>query len=152
MTALITTHDSHPEAESALVDRGLGQANAAAAPLHEVQPLACFARTEAGQVIGGAIGRWWGHCCEVQQLWVEPAHRKQGIGTELLQAFEARGRQHGCSIFYLETFNFQAPRLYQSLGYTVVYEHKVYPHAIVKYVMVKHVPGRQKDGFSPDPR
>jgi ribosomal protein S18 acetylase RimI-like enzyme len=139
----VSVHDSYPPEESALVDRGLGEANDVAAPLHEVKPLSCFARAESGQVIGGAVGRWWGPCCELQQLWVLPSHRRSGIGTQLVQAFEARGREHGCSSFYLETFNFQAPALYQSLGYTVAYEHNVYPHGIVKYVMVKQVPGNQ---------
>jgi ribosomal protein S18 acetylase RimI-like enzyme len=142
-TVSISTHDSYPSKESALVDRGLGEANDAAAPLHEVQPLSCFARTEDGQLVGGAVGRWWGQCCELQQLWVEPTHRRQGIGTKLIQAFEARAKQHGCSVFYLETFNFQAPQLYESLGYTVAYAHKIYPHAIVKYIMVKHGPSNQ---------
>ena len=68
---------------------------------------------------------------------------RQRIGTQLIRAFEARAAEHGCSSFYLETYNFQAPRLYQSLGYTVAYEHNVYPHGIVKYIMVKHVPGSQ---------
>ena len=84
------------------------------------------------------MGRWWGQCCELQQLWVEPSYRRRGIGTQLIQAFEARAREHGCSTFYLETFSFQTPRLYELLGYTVAYEHKVYPHGIVKYIMVKH--------------
>jgi hypothetical protein len=52
-------------------------------------------------------------------------------------AFEAHARTHGCSHFYLETFSFQTPGLYRSLGYTVAFEHAVYPHAIVKFVMVK---------------
>jgi ribosomal protein S18 acetylase RimI-like enzyme len=139
----VSVHDSYPPEESALVDRGLGEANDAAAPLHEVRPLSCFARAESGQVIGGAVGRWWGPCCELQQLWVLPSHRSSGIGTQLIRAFEARAAEYGCSSFYLETFNFQAPALYQSLGYNVAYEHNVYPHGIVKYVMVKHVPSGQ---------
>lgn len=136
----VSVHDSHPPEESALVDRGLGEANDTAAPLHEEEPLSCFARAESGQVIGGAVGRWWGPCCELQQLWVVPARRGLGIGTQLVKAFETRAQEHGCSSFYLETFNFQAPALYESLGYTVAYELKVYPHGIVKYVMVKQVP------------
>jgi GNAT superfamily N-acetyltransferase len=138
MTFTIRSHDSLPPAETEQVDRGLGEANEAAAPLHEVQPLSCFAHAESGEVIGGAVGRRWGRCCELQQLWVEPALRRQGIGARLVETFEARARGHGCSIFYLETFNFQAPGLYRSLGYAVAYEHAVYPHGIVKYVMVKH--------------
>ena len=139
----VSAHDSYPPQETALVDDGLGEANNAAAPLHEVQPLSCFARTEAGRVVGGAVGRWWGQCCELQQLWVEASYRRRGIGTQLIQAFEARAREHGCSIFYLETFSFQTPHLYELLGYTVAYEHKVYPHGIVKYVMVKYAQSNQ---------
>jgi len=55
-----------------------------------------------------------------------------------VHAFEARARAHACSSFYLETFSFQVPALYRSLGYTVAYEHAPYPHGIVKFVMVKH--------------
>jgi GNAT superfamily N-acetyltransferase len=133
----ISTHDEWPADETALVDRGLGDANDAAAPLHEVQPLACFARTESGTVVGGAVGRRWGTCCELRQLWVEPAHRRRGLGTRLIGAFEDHARGHGCSTFYLETFSFQAPRLYRALGYAVAFQLDVYPHGFVKYVMVK---------------
>lgn len=133
----ITTHDDLPRHEAELVDRGLGEANDAAAPLDEVRPVSAFARTTAGDVVGGAVGRRWGACCELQQLWVDPAHRGKGVGSRLVRAFEAHARGHGCSRFYLETFSFQSPGLYRALGYTVAFEHAVYPHGIVKFVMVK---------------
>lgn len=133
----ISTHDSLPADECRLVDSGLGESNDTAAPLHEVQPLSCFARDGAGRVVGGAVGRWWGACCELQQLWVEPALRGQGIGSALVEAFEARAREHGCRSFYLETFSFQAPALYRSLGYAVAHELKAFPHGIAKCLMVK---------------
>lgn len=135
----ISVHDACPQAEAALVDQGLGDANDAAAPLHEVKPLSCFARDAEGQVIGGAVGRWWGRCCELQQLWVRPEYRRQGLGAQLVRAFEERGRAHGCTAFYLETFNFQAPQLYESLGYRIAHAHDVYPHGIVKFLMVKQL-------------
>jgi ribosomal protein S18 acetylase RimI-like enzyme len=134
-----TVHDDLPREESSIVDEGLGSANDRAAPLHEVQPLSCFARLASGQVVGGAIGRTWGPCCELQQLWVQPALRHAGIGARLVKAFEARAQARGCHTFYLETFNFQAPQFYSSLGYEVRYEHAVYPHGIVKYTMVREV-------------
>jgi GNAT superfamily N-acetyltransferase len=136
----ISLHDSLPE-EAALVDHGLGEANEAAAPLHEVEPLSCFARDASGRVVGGAVGRRWGGCCSSQQLWVEPASRRQGIAAALVRAFEAHAQTHGCTSFYLETFSFQAPRLYESLGYRVAHAHRPYPHGIVKYLMVKDLPG-----------
>lgn len=135
----IKAHDDHPEAESAIVDAGIGQSNDAAAPLHEVRPLSCFAYGNAGIVIGGAVGRRWGNCCELQQLWVEPRYRHQGIATKLMTAFELRAQSHGCESFYLETFNFQAPEFYRALGYQVAHENKVFPHGFVKYIMVKQL-------------
>lgn len=137
MTFTITRHDHLPPEETALVDTGLGDANDAAAPLHEVRPLSCFARDEAGEVVGGAVGRRWGRCCELLQLWVRPELRRQGLGARLVREFEAQGLLHGCTHFYLETFSFQAPSLYRSLGYEVTHEHAVYPHGIVKLLMVR---------------
>lgn len=133
----ITTHDDLPAEESRRVDEGLGMANDLAAPLHEVRPLSCFARPASGEVVGGAVGRTWGGCCELQQLWVDPGHRRKGIATSLVHAFEAHAQTRGCRTFYLETFTFQAPELYRSLGYEVSHEHAVYPHGIVKYLMVR---------------
>ena len=76
---------------------------------------------------------------EIQDLFVLADYRRQGIGAMLIRAFEARAQTYGCTVFYLETFNFQAPGLYRSLGYEVAYEHAVYPHGIVKYIMVKNL-------------
>jgi GNAT superfamily N-acetyltransferase len=137
MTALVYTvyDDPVPADAAALVDQGLGDANLAAAPLHEVQALACFARADDASVIGGAIGRTWGECCELQQLWVAPEQRRRGIGAELVRRFEARAAERGCGLFYLETFSFQAPALYRALGYEVVHQNASFPHGIVKFTM-----------------
>lgn len=119
------------------VDQGLGDANDAAAPLHEVRALGCFVHDDAGAVIGGAIGRTWGDCCELQQLWVHEDQRRRGLGAELIRRFEARALERGCSHFYLETFSFQAPALYRALGYEAALTQDRFPHGIVKYTMLK---------------
>jgi GNAT superfamily N-acetyltransferase len=126
-----------PDADAArVVDSGLGDANDAAAPLHEVQPIACFLRDADGVVVGGAVGRRWGVCAELQQLWVRPDLRRQGLGARLVRAFEARAAQHGCTLVYLETFSFQAPRLYASLGYQLRHSLEGFGHGIAKHLMV----------------
>jgi ribosomal protein S18 acetylase RimI-like enzyme len=134
-----TVHDDLPSVETKIVDQGIGEANDLAAPLYEVQPLSCFARSSSGEIIGGAVGRTWGACCELQQLWVHAEWRRRGVGTRLIRDFEAHAQTRGCTAFYLETFNFQAPQLYRSLGYEIAHEHAVYPHGIVKYLMVRSV-------------
>ncbi len=131
--------DTLPANDARVVDDGLGDANLAAAPLHEVRALGCFAHDDAGRVIGGAVGRSWGECCELQQLWVQPERRGGGLGTALVRAFEARAVARGCRLFYLETFSFQAPEFYQRLGYETVHAGTQFPHGIVKHLMQRRV-------------
>jgi len=102
-----------------------------------VQYSTCVARAEDGRVVGGAVGRTWGACAELQQLWVSPDHRRRGLGTGLVRGFESRARERGCTTFYLETYSFQAPGLYRALGYAPVVELRGMPQDIVKYVMVR---------------
>lgn len=136
---LISVHDEPPADDARVVDGGLGEHNDAAAPLHQVRPLGCFAREPGLGVIGGALGRTWGECCELQQLWVQPAHRRRGLGRQLMLAFEQRARERGCRSFYLETWSFQAPWLYRPLGYEVRLELQGFGPGLVKYTMVKTV-------------
>ena len=130
-----TWHDDWPAAEARLVDTGLEQANQAAAPLHEVQPMSCFARAADGRILGGALGRRWATCCELQQLWVSPSARHHGLGTRLVHEFEAMALQAACTRCYLETFSFQAPAFYRALGYAVTHRNDAFPHGIVKLLM-----------------
>lgn len=134
--AAITSHDDWPADAAEVVDEGLGIANEAAAPLHEVRRLACIARAD-GRVAGGALGRRWGRCAELQQLWVAPAWRGHGLGARLVDRFEALARERGCDSFFLESFGFQAPGFYETLGYRTEHVLDVYPHGIARRLMVK---------------
>lgn len=141
-----SVHDDELPADAAQqVDAGLGASNAAAAPMHEVRALACFARDASGAVAGGAVGRTWGACCELQQLWVAPDRRGQGIATRLVRGFEQRAEARGCHTFYLETFSFQAPALYRSLGYEVRHELKGFGPGISKFLMVREAAAAQTE-------
>ena len=132
-----TTHDEAiPDAST--IDEGLDAFNLQAAPLDGVMPIVCIARAGSHAIAGGAVGRTWGCCAELQQLWVAEQHRGQGIGSRLVRLYEERARQRGCSTFYLTTFSFQAPSLYHALGYRPALAIAGFPDGIVKYVMLRH--------------
>jgi ribosomal protein S18 acetylase RimI-like enzyme len=132
---IFSTTDAPSEEMLFAVDAGLEQHNFAVAPLAEVRQLAAFAREDSGQVVGGATGRTWGKCCELLQLWVATELRSQGVGSRLLQDFEAHARARGCNIFYLTTLSYQAPAFYQRHGYSVLAQIAGYPNGIVKFLM-----------------
>ena len=137
MPVLYEMLDGHPPEEAGIVDAGLDAYNQKSAPLDAVEHVTCLARDDTGSVIGGAVGRTWGECAELLQLWVSPAHRKQGIGTSLLRRFEAHVAVKGCRTCYLTTFSFQAPDLYRALGYAAASEIRGFPQGIAKYLMVR---------------
>ena len=130
----IAVHDGELPPEASIIDAGLGAFNDAAAPLDEVRRMACIA-SEGGAVVGGAVGRRFGPCAELQQLWVADAHRGRGLGTALVRAFEREAAARGVRHVYLETLSFQAPAFYEALGYRRVHALDVYPYGIVKYLM-----------------
>ena len=138
-TATITTHNEEDTELWRVVNDGLGEHNVSAAPLDEVQPLACAAHSPQGKIIGGVIGRTWGTCCEMLQLWVAPPQRRQGIGRQLVEQFHQQAEGRGCRTFYLDTFSFQAPDLYRTLGYEIRLEIRGFSGSIVKYVMMREV-------------
>lgn len=136
-TLVFSTTDTPPEDKLMAVDTGLEAHNHAVAPLGEVRQMASFATDPAGAVVGGAAGRTWGQCCELLQLWVAPELRSGGVGSRLLQEFEAHARTRGCSIFYLTTLSYQAPEFYRKHGYVVLAQIAGYPNGIVKFLMHK---------------
>lgn len=140
MTLRVSVHAPAPSAARDVVDTGLGEYNEARAPLGDVRPLHVVAESDDGTVAGGALGRTWGRCCELQQLWVAPASRGQGLGTRLMDAFEAAARARGCRLVYLDTFSFQAPGFYRDRGYVEVLRTTGFTGGVVKCTMHKTWP------------
>jgi GNAT superfamily N-acetyltransferase len=129
--------DEPKPADVAVVDAGLDAFNRQAADFTAIRRLACFARSPAGDVIGGAVGRYWGQACELQQIWVHSDHRRGGVGTRLVRAFEDGARQRGCNLIYLDTFSFQAPNFYRKVGYRVSCELDGFPRGMSKFIMTR---------------
>ena len=132
-----STHDAAAPEALSVVDAGLDEFNLAESSISDVRRLCVFAKNEDALVVGGAVGRTWGQCCELQQLWVHPTQRGSGAGTDLMNYFEAEAVRRGCTIAYLETFSFQAPNFYFKRDYQVVHETHGFTNGIVKYAMQK---------------
>ena len=98
----------------------------AATGLGDEVDLAIFVR-EAGGVVAGISGWTWGDCCELQNLWVQPSLRGQGLGSRLIAAAEAEAAARGCSQTVHFTFAFQARALYERSGYQLVGEVRDFP-------------------------
>lgn len=121
------------------VDAGLHLYNIGAADLGAVQTLACFARTDAGAIVGGLRARQWGAAVEVQQLWVDEPRRGSGIATRLMDLLEQAVGARGAAVIYLDTFSFQAPGFYRRCGFDTAARIDGFPDGIGKYLMVKYL-------------
>jgi GNAT superfamily N-acetyltransferase len=119
------------------VDAGLDAFNQAEPELRQVRALNVLARDEQGRVRGGAIGRSWGTCAELQQLWVDDESRHQGLGRRLMALFETEAAGRGCRLVYLDTFSFQAPGFYRRLGYREVLQTAGFSGGVVKFTFHK---------------
>ena len=113
--------NAHANSESiAKIETGLNDFNRSSSSIAEVEPLHSLATGMDGKVYGGAIGRTWGECCELQLIWVDEEYRGNGIGKLLMDSFENEAVNRGCKLIYLSTFTFQGPLFYEKRGYTEV--------------------------------
>ena len=97
----------------------VGRAASVAMGVGDEVELAVIVR-DAGAVVAGISGWTRGDCCELQSLWVDPRLRGQWLGVRLLAAAEAEAASRGCKQSVIFTWSFQAPRLYERVGYELV--------------------------------
>ena len=121
------------------VDAGLLGFNLEQGGIDEVRRLAAFARDEANVTVGGAIGRSWGGCCELEVLWAREDVRDQGVGSQLLAMFEEEAVRRGCTLVFLNTFSFQAPGFYERHGYRETQSIAGFPRGITKHYFRKEL-------------
>ena len=125
------------EVDVALIDRGLHAYNQRSADLAAIHRFACYAKDAHGTLVGGALARWWGTACELQQIWVDEELRRRGIGLLLMRKVEATAMDRGCRLLYLDTFSFQAPEFYYRLGYEIACRFDGFPDGGSKFILRK---------------
>lgn len=137
--------DNPSQEDLRIIDAGIERHNSAEPELLKVRLLCVVVRDDAKVTRGGAVGRPWGQCCELQQLWVHDEARDQDLGTELMDLFEGAAAERGCTLVYLDTFTFQARPFYEKRGYMVVLQTEGFTQGIIKYTMHKRLPAPRTD-------
>ena len=93
-------------------------------------PFAFFIRNEEGEIIAGCNGSVVFGAIYIDQLWVRPDYRKQGLAKQLMQNVHEFGCAQGCQIATVATMSFQSARqFYEKLGYAVDFERHGYAGA-----------------------
>jgi GNAT superfamily N-acetyltransferase len=119
--------EDHPNPlDIEVLEMAIRREASAALGLGDEVDLAIFVR-DAGQVVAGISGWTWGNCCELQNLWVDPTLRGQGLATQLIAAAEAEAAARGCTQTVHFTYAFQARALYEQSGYELVGQVEDFP-------------------------
>lgn len=138
MSTPVISVDTNPSQEDVdQLGRGLTEHALQMVPVKGFNRIAVFARDEQGALMGGISGlvNWnWLH---VAWAWVAEPHRRSGLGSRLLSAFEQAGMERGCTNAHLDTFSYQARPFYERHGYTVYATLEDYPPGHQRYYMRK---------------
>jgi RimJ/RimL family protein N-acetyltransferase len=118
--------EPHP-ADVARLEAELYGFNVAAVGRADGTELAVFERDDLGRIAGGVAGVVWAGGAELRQLWVRADRRGGGLGRRLVAAFEAGARARGAAKVFVSSHSFQAPGLYEHLGYRATGRWDGYP-------------------------
>jgi GNAT superfamily N-acetyltransferase len=127
--------------EERFVNARIVEFNDAAVSFTQTTPFVRVARSlrnEDGKLAGGIVAvRYLWNVLFIEALWVDANERKRGHGSALLLAVEDEGRDAGCALAHLDTFDFQARDFYIRHGYEVFGELPDCPPGHTRYFMKK---------------
>ena len=121
--------ESEPELDRRLSDE-LDQVNAAATPgVAPARELTVRVLDAEGSLAAGMSGWTWGVAAGIAMTWVRDDARGNGLGSQLLGAFEDEARSRGCTHVFTTSFTFQAPGFYEQHGYRELFRWEDLPTA-----------------------
>ena len=101
------------------------------------QPLVITVNDNGGKIVGGL----WGYTAYgwlFTQLLAVPANaRGKGLGTRLMTAAESEAIARGCKGAWLDTFEFQARKFYERIGYQCFAELPDFPPGYSRFFLRK---------------
>jgi ribosomal protein S18 acetylase RimI-like enzyme len=100
-------------------------------------------RNEVGQMIGVAAGYTWSGTSELKQMWIDEAYRGHGCARALLNAFVAEACSRGVRRIWVTSYDFQAPGLYEKVGFKRMAEFEGWPEGHINVVLCKTLSSRE---------
>ena len=67
----------------------------------------------SGAITGESLNKWM----KISFLWVREDQRKQGVGSQLIEAAEAEAHKRGDHGMVVKTYSYQAPEFYKKHGF-----------------------------------
>lgn len=119
--------ESPPSVDLDRLRKGLGEHARTFVDRPGFRPLAIFARSESGELLGGAAGTVNWNWLDLSLPWVHQEMRGSGLGSRLLTRIEQEARARGCTRAHVDTFSYQALPFYERHGYRVSAELEDYP-------------------------
>ena len=100
-----------------------------------------FSATEEAKFVGGISGNVYWNGLEIDTLWVEDCHRRNGVGVSLLMEAEKYAIGNGAVVSFLKTVD--AKEFYEKHGYQVYGILEDRPIGTVLYHMKKRLDGKK---------
>lgn len=98
----------------------------------------CFTiKDEEGKILGGISGNTKLQSLFIQFLWVDESIQRRGFGRRLIKSVEDFAVEKNCRIIKVDTFSFQAPAFYKSLGFEVYGTINDFPEGHNQYFLYK---------------
>jgi ribosomal protein S18 acetylase RimI-like enzyme len=112
-------------------------------PLKQEVPILWINRIiedSCGDIIAGINSKMYcWNCVYIDVLWVKEEHRKEGLGSKLLNEVEKIAKEKECHLIHLDTFDFQAKDFYIKHGYEVFGTLDECPKGHKRYYMKKNL-------------
>lgn len=138
MRHLVVVFEKPEQADYQIILTAIVSYNDAATGLSGYEPIAILIRdADREETIGGLWGKVSYDWLFVELLIVPEPLRRQKLGTQLMNAAEQLARERNCVGVWLDTFEFQAPAFYQSLGYEVFGQLPNHPRGSARYFLRK---------------
>ncbi|MGX5845096.1 GNAT family N-acetyltransferase [Mesorhizobium sp. ArgA1] len=141
MDTIIELRDHPSDSDRKIISDALEVYSARKAIPYNPEPVAFMIKDpESGNTIGGLWGKFYYDWLYIELIFVPQQCRGRGFGAKLVSSVEDWALRRGCIGVWLDTYEFQAPGFYRSLGYESFGCLPDYPRGFGRYFFRKLFP------------